>query len=273
MRKTRRNRRQRKTRKRLIGGAVKAASIRIALYKPNNPFLNQTNLIRFLQENPNINAKTIVNDGLPILMHTIYSNDPEMVKQLLNRFNLTDVNSNEDLANTDEQNIGKNKEFLDEQLRYATRYDAQGRIDLRNNPTDIANRKKIISLLMEKGATAYFWPEQGQINPFIAHALGKKADPSAANDAAMFEKTRQSIIDRAHTSQLIDRVDRGLQNKGFGQENPFNSDLVKSNVFNYLTPAPSEYRDNPLTTSENLGFANEDEYATMLRRLGKTYSR
>lgn len=273
MRKTRRNRRQRKTRKRIIGGAVKAAHVRVELYGSNNPFFSLSYFKRFLQENPNINAKTIVNMSSSILMFTIYYNDPNMVKHVLDRFNLTDVNSEEALANTNEQNIKKNKEFLDEHLRFATRYDAQGRVDLNNNPTDIANRKKIISLLMEKGATAYFWPEQGQINPFIAHALAKKADPSAANDAAMFEKTRQSIIDGAHTSQLIDRVDKGLQNKGLGRENPFNSDLVKSNVFNYLTPTPSEYRDNPLTTSENLGFANEDEYATMIRRIGKTYSR
>lgn len=276
MRKTRRNRRQRKTRKHFTGGALKDDLVTVNLIS-SNPFKDVTEYEKFLKIYPNVNAKTIINfRPTPILQYAIYNNNPAVVKYILDRFNLTDVNNNEDLANTDEENIRKNKEFLNEYLRYAiTKRDAPNPINLRDNgnQNDINCRKQIISLLIEKGAITELRPFQGLDNRFLNHALGKQADSSQQQiDEDNFKKRKRSITESVNTSRLIDRIGTGLHNKGLGRANPFNHEPVVSNIFSYMHPASDEYIANRSITQKSLRRLADEKAENENRRISKTYS-
>lgn len=274
MRKTRRNRRQRKTRKRFTGGALKDDLVTVNLIS-SNPFNSVSSYKKFLEINPNANAKTIINlRPTPILQYAIYNNNPEVVKYVLDRFNLTDVNAPEDLANTDEENIRRNKEFLNEYLRYAIiKKDAANGVNLINNVNDINRRKQIISLLIEKGAITELRPFQGLDNRFLNHALGKQADSSQQQiDEDNFKKRKRSITESVNTSRLIDRIGTGLHNKGLGRANPFNHEPVVSNIFSYMHPAPDEYIANRSITQKSLQKLADEKAENENRRISKTYS-
>jgi len=263
MRKTRRNNRQRRTRKRVIGGA-KAERVNMTLYGPTTPFSNLAHFRQFFQKNPDISAKTTINGASDtILRNAIYANDPDIVKFLLDRFDLTE-----------EEGVNSNINFLNDELRYAIiKYNAKKGVDLRNNETEITKRKQIISLLIEKGARSEYRPNIYSDNRFVAHAFRKQQEPAEVDNTMFdFETARQSIVDRKNTSQLIDRVDAGLHNKGLGRENPFNSDIVVSRVFDFLNPTAGEYRNNRSITRENMGMLAEDKAARDIKRYRRTDS-
>ena len=215
----------------------------------NNSFKNLENIIKFFDKYPDATAKS--NNGNPelsVLRYAIYYNNPDVVDYVLNKF---------DVITEDDQT------FLNNQLtNAANRFDAANNIDILEE-SNINNRKTIISLLIEKGASPLppFFSEFTNNEVKYNYIVQQCANHTKLNKHA-FCQYKKYLDDKNITDNLKEQLKTNILN------------THKVNTYydnnNLPTDLHREYDYAKHLTSEFLGSKYDTQPQTTINNFNKT---